>query len=270
VLTHRGFCFSAFSVFQFSAPLHGIHLSRRRFLRHLPGAPKSVQHEAADGGLPPTGCHAYLFRFLHGTSQKYRASGSRRTEGCARRCLIEFTKSRKPREQHFFHVQSRSQPRQDVGADGSPIALGAVANCGGFVCGTADQEGGSIAHGAMISSDIILLQRHHSGRYPSWRTFFINRGGGFGRPPRGAIAMSPSNDELLSFLSENADWWEQTGNLFEEIGKNPRGTPDASHRATWNLLSAVQRERAQLCRSFLERLRGNSARPSAMTKETAV
>jgi hypothetical protein len=154
VLAQRGFCFSAFSVFQFSGLLHGIHLSRRYFLRHLPGAPESVQHEAADGGLPPTGRHSYLFRFFHGTSQKNRASGSRRTEGCARRCLIEFTKSRKPREQYFFHVQSRSQPRQDVGADGSPIALGAVANCGGFVCGTADQEGGSLAHGAMISSDI--------------------------------------------------------------------------------------------------------------------
>jgi hypothetical protein len=82
--------------------------------------------------------------------------------------------------------------------------------------------------------------------------------------------MSPSNDELLSFLSENAEWWEQTGSLFDEIGRNPRGTPDASHRATWELLSAVHRERAELCRSFLERLRGNSARPSAITKETAV
>jgi len=82
--------------------------------------------------------------------------------------------------------------------------------------------------------------------------------------------MSPSNDELLSFLSENADWWEQTGSLFAEIAQNPRGMPDASHRATWELLSAVHRERAQLCRSFLERLRGNSAQPSAMTKETAV
>jgi hypothetical protein len=82
--------------------------------------------------------------------------------------------------------------------------------------------------------------------------------------------MSPSNDELLSFLSENAEWWEQTGSLFDEIGQNPGGTPDASHRATWELLSAVHRERAELCRSFLERLRGNSAQPSAIAKETAV
>ena len=63
-----------------------------------------MQHEAADGGLPPTGCHSYLFRFFHGTSQKYRASGSRRAERRAHRCLIEFTKSRKPLEQYFFHA----------------------------------------------------------------------------------------------------------------------------------------------------------------------
>jgi hypothetical protein len=75
--------------------------------------------------------------------------------------------------------------------------------------------------------------------------------------------MSPSNDELLSFLSENADWWEQTGSLFDEIGRNHGGTPDATHRATWELLSAVHRERADLCRSFLERLRAGTLRNQA-------
>jgi len=82
--------------------------------------------------------------------------------------------------------------------------------------------------------------------------------------------MDPSNDELLSFLSENAQWWEQTGSLFDEIGQNPRSGADASHRPTWELLSAVHRERAQLCRSFIERLRGNVARPNAIRNETAV
>jgi hypothetical protein len=75
--------------------------------------------------------------------------------------------------------------------------------------------------------------------------------------------MSPSNDELLSFLSENADWWEQTGSLFDEIGQNPRGITEATHRATWELLSAVHRERADLCRSFLERLRAGTLRGQA-------
>jgi hypothetical protein len=82
--------------------------------------------------------------------------------------------------------------------------------------------------------------------------------------------MTPSNDELLSFLSENAQWWEQTANLFDETAQDPSSNADAKQRATWNLLSAVQRERAQLCRSFLERLRGNSLRPRAMRKEAAV
>jgi hypothetical protein len=81
--------------------------------------------------------------------------------------------------------------------------------------------------------------------------------------------MTRTDDELISFLSENAEWWEQTARFFEETAQNHGGTADAKYQATWNLLSAVQRERAELCRSLVTKLRGNSTRPSAINKETA-
>ena len=81
--------------------------------------------------------------------------------------------------------------------------------------------------------------------------------------------MKPSDDELLSFLSENAQWWEQTAHLFEETADDLEGRADAQNRATWNLLAAVHRERAHLCKAIFARIRGNSARSRAMKNGTA-
>ena len=81
--------------------------------------------------------------------------------------------------------------------------------------------------------------------------------------------MKPSDEELLSFLSENEQWWEQTAHLCEETAQDLNGAPDAQRRATWNLLAAVHRERAHLCKTVLTRLRGNSARPPAMKNGAA-
>ena len=61
--------------------------------------------------------------------------------------------------------------------------------------------------------------------------------------------MEVTTDDLLSFLSENAECWERAACLFNQMANLPsEGAP--GNKTLWNLQAAAYHERSNLCRHF--------------------
>jgi hypothetical protein len=119
-------------------------------VRDVPGAPKGIQHEAANGHIPALSRGSDSRRFLRGTSKQHRGS-----RACGALCEFRIDQPSQLAvlmEQFFIHRRVPHGDIQDVSTDPPALKRGALADGSGLPYRTSNKERRAIAHDSAISS----------------------------------------------------------------------------------------------------------------------